>query len=363
LASSPDASVPPVCDATVLPTEPNFGARLTLREGRAPSVAGRLDEIGGLAPIPRVELLDASSVAALLGVPVSSLGPACRGLVEAGHLGIRDLTEPELRNVQLEVEAALTRPLPISGSSRLEDWERGWSEIEARFVASQGDPAALEPQYFFKDHLILRLDGRYVKAIDPSFTSSFVHVLQAWVAEAFLRDSQLVYEFGCGPGHNLVALARHLPHARFVGLDWTRASQRILKRIHDLMGLEIRGERFDMFAPQMAPPMEPGASVVTFGAMEQLGEGFDPFLDFLLAARPNLCVHIEPLHEVYDLTNPFDAVAARYAERRGYLRGFGARLQGMIGAGRATLLHQKRILGSMFHDGWVCTAWRPHVAG
>ncbi len=189
-----------------------------------------------------------------------------------------------------------------------------------------------------------------------------MRVVQAWFASAFLAGIEDVYEFGCGPGHNLVAFARMQPAVRYVGLDWTEASQRILARAAEALDLQLTGRRFDMLRPDPGLALAPSSAVVTFGSMEQLGTAFEPFLAFLLAAGPAICVHLEPVHELYDPRRLFDFVAARYAEKRGYLRGYLTRLRQLEGDGRVEVLHLKKHLGSFHHDGWVTLVWRPRVA-
>ena len=205
----------------------------------------------------------------------------------------------------------------------------------------------------------MRVLGRYVHPHDPRFEASFVDVLQTWLAARWLGDASAIYEFGCGPGHNVAAFARLLPGRPIVGLDWATPSQQLLRLVAETTGHPISGRRIDMFAPDPDLLLNPGSAVVTIGAMEQLGERHDAFLGFLLGQDPAICVHVEPLHELYDPANPFDDAARLYAERRGYLRGYLPRLESLAREGRIEILSVRRHLGSEFHDGWGSLVWRP----
>ena len=298
----------------------------------------------------------------ILGVAPDALPASTRAALDAADFGFTTLTGPALAEVEARVDAALQAPLPVSGPSRQPAWEAGWGDILARLSATD-DLAELEPHYFRKPSQTMRLLGRYVRPHDPRFEASFVNVLQAWLAARWLGDARALYEFGCGPGHNVLAFARLLPGRPIVGLDWASASQEILTRVARLSGAPVGGRRFDMFAPDPCLVLKPGSAVVTIGAMEQLGERHAPFLDFLLERAPDLCVHLEPIHELYDRSVPFDDVAARYAERRGYLRGYLPRLQALARANEIEILEVRRHLGSEFHDGWGSIVWRPRRNG
>src|SRR5262245_64407208 len=128
----------------------------------------------------------------------------------------------------------------------------------------------------------MRLDGRYVLPASGRFETDVLAVLRTWVGAAFLAPSAEVYEFGCGPCHNLAALAQCYPEKKFHGLDWAQASQRIADAAASTLGLNIDGAPFDMFAPDRDVRLASGAAVLTFGAMEQLGEKCEPFLGYLL---------------------------------------------------------------------------------
>ena len=301
-------------------------------------------------------------IATILGTTVGELPPATCAAIDAADFAVTPLAGDELAQQQARVRAALDGPLPVSGPARQAAWEAGWGDIQERFAAS-GDLADLEPHYFRKPSRTMRVLGRYVRPHDARFEASFVRVLQTWIAARWLDRADAVYEFGCGPGHNVVAFAQLLPGRPVLGLDWARPSQEILRSVAERTGLPVAGRRFDMFAPDPELFLRRDAVAVTIGAMEQLGARFGAFLDFLLAQGPRLCVHLEPLHELYDRANPFDDAAARYAERRGYLRGYLPRLEALARAGRIELLCVQRHLGSEFHDGWGSLVWRPLTDG
>ena len=307
-------------------------------------------------------VLDADQLATMVGTEVDMLPAACLQALQAIPLDYEILTGSD-RDEQLlrALRGGEAAELVPSGPHRAADWERGWDENLREFDAGCGDPRALVPKY--NRHQVLRLGGNYVRAADPGFEYAAYTALRQFYFSRYFHGLRRVVELGCGTGTSLLLLAELFPHLQLLGLDWAESSQRILARLSQRTGRVIEGRRFDMFAPGDDLPLGPGTGVLTSAALEQIGDRFDPLLDRLLAARPSVCVHIEPLLELYDKDSLFDDVARRYHVRRNYLRGFLPRLQELERQRRVEILALRRTgLGSFFHEGYGVVVWRPRAA-
>jgi hypothetical protein len=169
-----------------------------------------------------------------------------------------------------------------------------------------------------------------------------------------------VYEFGCGSGGHVAVLAQMFPDKQIVGLDWVEASCEIVNAMHRLHGWNTKGHVFDFRHPDYGIEITNGSAVMTFAALEQIASGFDPFLDFLLAKRPALCVFIEPIYEWYDPANFIDHVAMRSHDIRNFLKGLRGALQQLQRDGRIEILKEHRVeFGSLLHEGYSQIFWRP----
>jgi hypothetical protein len=92
-----------------------------------------------------------------------------------------------------------------------------------------------------------------------------------------------------------------------------------------------------------------------------VGPRHEAFLQFLLQQRPRVCVHMEPMLELYDPRNDVDALAIQYHTTRGYLSGFLPRLWQLEAEGRIDMLQVQRMqFGSLFHEAYSIVVWRPH---
>lgn len=308
-------------------------------------------------------VVDAARLATMVGVELDALAESCRRVLAAGELRGSVLTGAE-REAQLlrALRASEDPALSCSGPHRAGDWERGWSENLRELHGDDGSLVTLMPKY--NRHQVLRLQGDYLRVSDPAFEYAVYTALRHHCFQRWFRGVDGVAEFGCGTGTSLVLLAELLPQLELWGLDWAESSQRILEQIGARTGRTIHGRRFDMFAPDADFLLPPGTAVLTSAAMEQLGAAHGPFVDYLLAQQPAICVHIEPIVELYRPDSLFDDVAIRYHRRRNYLSGFLPRLQRLAAAGRIELLTVQRTgFGSFHHEGYSLVVWRPRGAG
>ncbi len=303
-------------------------------------------------------VLDARRFADMVGASVAQLPPACVAALHGTDLGHEVLGGAEReRQLLRALRGAEASDLRVSGPHRAADWERGWNENLREFDAAGGDRAALVPKY--NRHRVLRLCGDYVRVDDPGFEYAVYTALRHWYFAKYFGGLERVVELGCGTGTSLLLLAERFPHLDLVGLDWAQSSQQLLARLAARSGASIRGRRFDMFAPTPLA-LGAGCGVLTSAALEQIGARHGPLLELLLAGRPSVCVHVEPLLELYGEDSLFDDVARRYHVARDYLRGFVGRLRELEADGRVEILELRRTgLGSFFHEGYGVVVWRP----
>jgi hypothetical protein len=278
------------------------------------------------------------------------------------QLSYRELTAAEAKAVETEVEGVIAaRDLRVVGGNDPSVWERGWGELADALIDRDVTLDALRPQYFHGEP-VCRLGRRFVRGLTPGFEYDAGLALRRIVFDEFLKGFPRIVEFGCGTGLNLLLLAEHFPGVSLIGTDWAVASQRLLETMTAKLGATISGRRFNMLTPEAWPegPFGEATAVLTVHAMEQLGTNWRPFADFLQTQRAGLCIHIEPLFELYDHSSAFDQYAIRYHLKRGYLRGFLPYLHECAANGTAAIVAERRIaFGGLYHEAYSVAVWRP----
>jgi len=297
--------------------------------------------------------------ARLLGTTADDVTEDCRELIAKTDFRYRILTGVERDQVMLRVLKTVdSGSLSVVGPGRKDVWEKGWSENLRNFANSNYDLNELVPKFVKRDEVI-RLNANYVKPSNPDFETSFVTVLRTYLFKKYLSDASSVYEFGCGAGLNLVALAGLYPEKKLYGLDWSTASCDVINKIAETRNVDLSGILFDMFSPDYGLKIENCSAVFTSGAMEQLGKNYEPFLQFLLEKRFSICINIETIYELYDEDSLFDYLAARYHERRGYLQGYLVRLRQLEAKGRIEIIKIQKMFGGLYHDAYSYIVWKP----
>ncbi|MCA9499793.1 MAG: class I SAM-dependent methyltransferase [Nitrospira sp.] len=299
------------------------------------------------------------TIRAILGCEPGDYPQGCLESIQEVDSRYQKLSQVEWNAHLLHVLRRIHEELsPRKISDNLSVFEQGWNENYELCLGQGLSSASLRPRYVKPFHVV-RLCGEYIHPHDPYFSDRMLSLaIQCWSAK-YLTDVDQVYEFGCGTGRYLFQLAGLFPGKRFVGLDWTRASQRIIN-LMTLAGLPIRGQRFNMMKPLTQVRIEEGSGVLTIGAMEQLGDRYQAFLDFLLSNQPRIVMHFEPIEEFYDQNNIFDYVGWLYHRKRGYLRGYWTALQSLERQRRITILEARRLgVGDPYHESSSLIIWQP----
>ncbi len=304
--------------------------------------------------------LTATQFAALAGLAESELPASCRAAIAKGDLRYELPQASERDAIILGVLQHIDSDKPTKvGEQRAGIWESCWSDNLQRFVEAGCDPEQLVPDFIKPDQPV-RLDGDYAIPRNPRFEVNFLSACRAYLYERFLAGAKSVYEFGCGSGFNLLAFERLLPGRKLYGLDWSKSSNETVNLLREKLRIDIRGRAFDFFNPDPGLALDAQSGVLTVCALEQVGPRHGEFVTWLLGKKPQVCVNMEPLLDLYDETRLPDWLAARFHRKRGYLEGFLPALKALQAQGRIEILDVRRFrFGSLYHEGYSYVAWRP----
>jgi hypothetical protein len=241
-------------------------------------------------------------------------------------------------------------------------WQKGWSEVaEALGGAGGASLDALKPQYFHRG-VEMRMLGAYFAPQTDYFEYLLgIAVRRLLMLHAFDRPRRIV-ELGCGTGMNLIIAAELFAEAELAGSDWAPASVQILSSLSTSLARPVAGTLYNMLTGEGAEalPIDADTDVLTVHALEQLGSAGPGVIDMLVRRRPRRVLHIEPILDFYDRTLPYDDIAARYHQERGYLEGLWPTLRERAAKGEVEVLSKGRVkLGNLYHEAYSFILWRP----
>ncbi|MBL6945208.1 MAG: hypothetical protein ISR47_01060 [Rhodospirillales bacterium] len=303
--------------------------------------------------------LDVASFADGLGVAVEDVPLGSKAIIDQSDLCYREINAEECKRLEGEILGRINAGgLSRSGPSRHREWEDGWAENLEQFRLSGGDVRSLTPKYYTRRN-VHRFFGRFVEARSQTFEVDWFRAFIRCLFHRYFIGVDGVVEFGCGPGYNLVDLADEFANIQLIGCDWANSACELIDELAIVLKIPLRSRLFDMFDPDMNFQIPEGYSVLTVGALEQIGERFEKFLDYLISQRPRVCVHVEPLVELYRQTDPFDALAVQYHKARGYLTGYLPEIRRRALAGEIVIEREVRChVGGLYHENAVLV-WRP----
>lgn len=237
-------------------------------------------------------------------------------------------------------------------------FETGWGENLAILMEEGPSSASLKPRYF-RPSPYLRYRNNLIVSENPDLEYDTFTLARMILFKKYLASSDAIYELGSGSGQNLLMLAEMFPDKELYGLDWTSASAKIARHLGKALGRPIKGIIFDMMAPPRRKVIAPGSAVITIHALEQIGTSHERLISWLMASRPGIVFHYEPVLEFYDESRLLDYLALCYCRRRNYLSGFLTALMRLEKEGRIEILGAWRpTLGGVIHEASLII-WRP----
>lgn len=244
----------------------------------------------------------------------------------------------------------------LSKTGVVDKWERHWSDVRDEFKKT-GDTSILTPA-FIQHGRTCRMYRDYVDSSSDYFENHISTIIRCWLYETYMQGTSDVFEFGCGSGWNIRLMAEVYPGRKIWGLDWSRAAVDIVNILREKSGLNVEGCWFDMFNPHESLMIPKGSQVLTIGALEQMGDKFRPFVDFLIRKGVGRVCCLEPVLEFYDDNTLLDYLSIRFHTQRNYLNGYYTYLRELENRGVIRIVKATRIeFGSLFQDGWSILIW------
>ena len=309
-----------------------------------------------------IHSLSEKDIARFFDVAVSDLSEKIRILIQKTDLRYREMEQHERDQAMLTILKRLESPnLGISGIDQKERWIRGWNENLNMFIESGYDERSLIPKYIKQKHPV-RLHGDYVMPLNENFERDFLFIIRQWLFATYLSTHNPIYEFGCGTGANLVELAHMYPGKELHGSDWIDVPKKIIDLLAKKKGYNLTGHVFDMFFPEESFSLKERSAILAVNSLEQIGDKFEPFLQFALAQKPSVFVHVDSFVEFYDENNLPDYLTLMHSRKRNYLSGYMTRLRELEHLGAIDILKAQHVpCGGLYHDFYSFAVWKPRA--
>lgn len=279
------------------------------------------------------------------------------------HQGYLRFTLPEstdsiIRDV-LEIISSDSFAARVGTNVKKARWQSGWQE-NLEDYRKTNDIASTIPKYY-RPSSFLRLNGKYILPTYPDkFEYTYVYLFRLYMFYKYFSDASTVYEFGCGSGNNLAHFCRLFPSIPAIGADYIPAAVELINTLAKTKEFNLTGQLFDMENPNYELEVPANSALFTMGALEQIPNGYQSFINFAITKKFRICMHVEPIFELYDPTNLSDYLAIQFHTKRNYAKGILPLLTYLEGQGKIEICRVHRpLFGNMMQDSWSYIVWRP----
>jgi len=299
-------------------------------------------------------IIQISDIENILGFPIEE---TWKKTYANYNLNFEYLDKKEFNDYLVDVVNVITSDIVKSGEHRIDEWEKGWRENLQNFLRTN-DFFDLIPKYHSKRNYI-RWKQSIIKPEDKRLDYYIHTIFVDSIIRHYMQHCDNIFEFGCGPGYHLLRLLEQLPDKNFYGADWTKASQYIIGTINEKLNTNIHGINFNFFKPDYSVEVPENSGIYTVAVLEQIGDKFKDFIDYILVKKPSVCVHLEPIDELLDKNNLLDLLSIKYFRKRNYLNGFLPYLEQLEESGKIDIIKKQRIFtGSYFIEGHSLVVWK-----
>ena len=248
--------------------------------------------------------------------------------------------------------------LKVSGSHRKKDWQVGWQENLREISKQNFNPNNLIPKYI-NGQKPLRYNRQFIKQHSDLFEWKVSNLINFHIFNKYFNEFDNIYEFGCGSCGNIYELAKFFPDKNIIGLDWVESSIEILNFLKQKYFTNIKGYVFDFYKPNYDLQVPAKSAFFTHGALEQIGDNFNNFFDFIFEKKPDIVVNIECDNQFYNKEILIDYLSDKYHTKRKYLNNYISHLNSLAQKNKIKIIEEKRtFFGSQYHEVYNIIVFR-----
>jgi len=243
-----------------------------------------------------------------------------------------------------------------NNSKRKKIWETGWNNLNKSYLNNKN---SLIPEFYTKrKNTYFRLEGKFIKS-SKSFEYKMINIFRNWYFNKYFKNIQNIYEFGAGSGHNLVAFSKLFPDKNFFASDFSLNSVRLMKKISKKNKFKWKCFQFDMLKKNKKFFLKKDSGVYTSGSIEQLSGNIDNFLSLIIKNRPKICLHVEPIPQLFNNKNIEDVTSLIAISKKNYTSNLLDKLISYEKKGKIKILKKmKSPFGSQLIDGMNLLVWK-----
>tara|TARA_R110002124_G_scaffold73757_2_gene197847 strand:+ start:122 stop:1030 length:909 start_codon:yes stop_codon:yes gene_type:complete len=226
------------------------------------------------------------------------------------------------------------------------DWQDDWFNVLQNLRTNNENVKSIIRPKWFRESAFVNIQNCLSLTETPYVDWEYQLITRQMLFYTHLKDIENICEFGSGSGTNFYLINEILQNKNFILSDISVTSLKIIEELkrklnrNNLIYSNIDIEQdIDLQLPD-------NTAVITTSVLEQIGDNYKNFINFILKEKPQIVINVEPIVELLDSKNGFDNVMNLYCEKRKYLAGYLTELEKLEKQKKIKIIMKKRTMVS-----------------
>tara|TARA_E500000318_G_scaffold100164_1_gene102690 strand:- start:468 stop:1376 length:909 start_codon:yes stop_codon:yes gene_type:complete len=226
------------------------------------------------------------------------------------------------------------------------DWQDDWFSVLQNLQRNNDNVKSIIRPKWFRKNAFVNIQNCLSLTETPYVDWEYQLITRQMLFYTHLRDIENICEFGSGSGTNFYLINEILQNKNFILSDISVTSLKIIQELkRKLNRNNLTHSNIDI-EQDIDLQLPDNTAVITTSVLEQIGDNYKNFINFILKEKPQIVINVEPIVELLDSKNGFDNVMNLYCEKRKYLAGYLTELEKLEKQKKIKIIMKKRTMVS-----------------
>ena len=226
------------------------------------------------------------------------------------------------------------------------DWQDDWFSVLQNLRTNNDNVKSIIRPKWFRKNAFVNIQNCLSLTETPYVDWEYQLITRQMLFYTHLKDIDNICEFGSGSGTNFYLINQILQDKNFILSDISVTSLKIIQELkRKLNRNNLTYNNIDI-EQDIDLKLPDNTAVITTSVLEQIGDNYNNFINFILKEKPQIVINVEPIVELLDSKSGFDNVMNLYCEKRKYLTGYLTELEKLEKQKKIKIIMKKRTMVS-----------------
>ena len=226
------------------------------------------------------------------------------------------------------------------------DWQDDWFSVLQNLQTNDDNVKSIIRPKWFRESAFVNIQNCLSLTETPYVDWEYQLITRQMLFYTHLKDIENICEFGSGSGTNFYLINEILQNKNFILSDISVTSLKIIEELkRKLNRNNLTHSNIDI-EQDIDLQLPDNTAVITTSVLEQIGDNYKNFINFILKEKPQIVINVEPIVELLDSKSGFDNVMNLYCEKRKYLTGYLTELEKLEKQKKIKIIMKKRTMVS-----------------